>query len=293
MLPNRTLVSRWTVAALALGLALTSAPAPAAKKPKGPDISAYRGLAAWVDIYDDQGWADPEGTVAVMAQYGVRTLFLETCNYQCKADVHRPETVSRWIDAAHGAGMQIVAWYLPGFEEMALDFRRSMAAIEFQSATGHRFDSFALDIEARLVSPVLKRNRRILVLSRRIRNAVGAKYALGAITIPWFYEWGGPFPYAGLDRIYDVFLPMIYFGGRGSGAKNARKNTALNIQEVREGTGNLRTRVHAIGGIADELNAREVGAFVRTANRRHVIGASLYDYFTSGPEDWDRLALVR
>jgi hypothetical protein len=84
---------------------------------------------------------------------------------------------------------------------------------------------------------------------------------------------------------------MIYFGGRGEGAKTARINTARNIQQIRAGTGNLKTPIHAIGGIADDLSEREVGSFVRTAQRRHAIGVSLYDFFTSGAEDWGRLAL--
>lgn len=257
---------------------------------KQASLNAYRGQAAWVDIYDDDGWADPEGTILAMKQFGVRTLFLQTCNYRCVNPVHRPATLSRWVEAAHAQGMNIVAWYLPGFDDMGRDYHRSLAAIEFQSLSGQRFDSFALDIEARQVTPVAKRNRRVLKLSSRIREAVGKSYPLGAITIPWFYDWGGVFPYKGLDRHYDVFVPMIYFSGRTKGAKGARLNTARNIQEIREGTGDPHTRVHAIGGIADELNRREVAAFVNTARRRHAIGVSLYDYFTSGPEDWEKLA---
>lgn len=271
-------------------VALTPAPGPAVRKAVR---TIYGGVGAWVDIYDDPGWADPVGTVAAMRQYGVRTLYLQTCNYRCKNDIHRPATLSRWIEAAHAQGINVVAWYLPGFNKMALDTRRSLAALQFRSEGGQAFDGFALDIEARIVNPVVKRNRLILKLSRTIRQAAGARYPLGAITIPWFYEWGGPFPYAGLNRIYDAFLPMIYFGGRGEGAKTARQNTARNIRQIRQATGNPKTPVHAIGGIADDLNAREVGSFVRTAKRRRALGVSLYDHFTSDAEDWGKLGLWR
>jgi hypothetical protein len=283
------------VAALALllacaAVALTPAPGPAVRKAVR---TIYGGVGAWVDIFDDRGWADPEGTVEALRGYGARTLYLQTCNYRCKEDIHRPVTLSRWLEAAHAAGIRVVAWYLPGLEDMGLDTRRSLAALQFRSAGGHTFDGFALDIEARLVNPVAKRNRLVLKLSRTIRQAAGARYPLGAITIPWFYEWGGPFPYAGLNQIYDVFLPMIYFGGRGEGAKVARVNTARNIQQIRQATGNINTPVHAIGGIADQLNAREVGSFVRTAQRRRALGVSLYDHFTSDSEDWAKLGLWR
>jgi hypothetical protein len=229
--------------------------------------------------------------VLALENEGVKTLYLETCNYSCKDDLHRPNSLSRWLDAAHASGMEVVAWYLPGFDKLRRDTRRSLAAINFQSVGGQRFDAFALDIEARVVTPTQKRNRRILELSRRIRAAAGNGYPLGAITIPWFYDWGGPFPYAGLDGIYDAFLPMIYFGHRTNGPKGARRGVAANVQQIRQATGRRKTLVHAIGGIADDLNAREVGAFVRTSERRHAIGVSLYDHFTSGPEDYAKLRM--
>jgi hypothetical protein len=279
---------RWLAVFLAAFLAFPPLAPPVVAAPR-VKLGAYRGLGAWVDIFDDAGWNDPEGTVAAMAAYRVRTLFLETCNYRCQDDLYRPDLISRWVDAAHANGMRIVAWYLPGFDDLHRDRRRSLAAIRFESASGQGFDSFALDIEARQVNPVGSRNRKILELSKKIRRAAGARYPLGAITPPWFYDWGGPFPYAGLDRWFDVFVPMIYFGGMSNGAKAARRAAILNIEQITDGTGDPATRIHAIGGIADELNGREVGAFVNAAKHNGSVGVSLYDYFTSGPEDWERL----
>src|SRR5579859_3338794 len=76
--------------------------------------SPFRGLGTWVDIYGTE-WADPEAAVAAMAQHGVKTLYLETGNYSHPAPVYRPAEAGRFIDAAHAAGMRIVAWYLPSF----------------------------------------------------------------------------------------------------------------------------------------------------------------------------------
>lgn len=289
---RRILRPRWLAVFLVSSLAFPplASPAAAARRVR---LRAYRGVATWVDIYDDAGWANPEATVTIMAADGVRTLFLETCNYKCKQDLHRPDLISRWIDAAHAIGIRVVAWYLPGFDELHRDRTRSLAAIRFESATGQTFDSFALDIEARLVDPVESRNRSILELSKQIRRAAGARYPLGAITPVWFYDWGGPFPYAGLDRWYDVFVPMIYFGARGKGPRAARRHTIRNIDEILIGTGDPGTRIHAIGGIADELDGREVRAFVRAAERHGAMGVSLYDFFTSGLEDWAALATFR
>lgn len=278
-----------TALAVAVGLLLTPAPAAARKPHRGP----FRGLGAWVDIYDDALWNDPEGTVAGLQLQSVRTLYLETCNYNCPEPLHRPPNMERFIHAAHASGIRVVAWYLPGFDNLRRDLTYSRAALNFRTALGQKFDGFALDIEARLVNPVGKRNHRVIELSRKIRGAAGARHPLGAITPPWFYEWGGPFPYRALEGLYDAFLPMIYFGGRAEGPKAARRNVANNFDQIRGGTGNRRTAIHAIGGIADELGRREVAAFVNATDRRGGIGVSLYDVATSGPEDWQGLTAWR
>ena len=116
-----------------------------------------------------------------MARVGVRTLYLQTGNYSQRADLVRPSALGRFVDAAHAAGLRVVAWYLPSFLYPAQDTRRALAAIRFRSPTGQRFDAFALDIEASLVRHVPLRNQRLLRLSAQLRAATGPGYALGAI----------------------------------------------------------------------------------------------------------------
>lgn len=252
---------------------------------------AFRGLGAWIDIYDDRAWDEPGATVRAIAARGVRTLYLETCNFRCEGDLFRPAAMARLVRTAHEEGMQVAAWYLPGFENVRKDVRRSRKAIEFETADGHRFDAFALDVEALEVFPVETRNRRVRVVSRRIRELVGPGYPLGAITPHGEYPWD-PFPYRMLAAFYDVFLPMNYFAVRDSGARAARRHTAFNIRTIREATGIRNVPIHIIGGVADVMNAKEALAFVRTAREHGVLGASAYDVFTSGPEDWRALRTV-
>src|SRR5438046_1229619 len=129
--------------------------------------AAYKGLATWVDLYDAQSWAEPETVVAMMAQHGVRTLFLETGNYSHASRVYEPDFAARFIEAAHANGMRIVAWYLPDFAHPRHDYLRSLGAIRFRTPDGERFDSFGLDIESSVVQDVQLRNARLLALSRR------------------------------------------------------------------------------------------------------------------------------
>lgn len=283
------------VAAVATALGVVGA---AGSRPTAASLDAYRGLATWVDIYDPSAWKRPEAVVEQMRARGVRTLFLETGNYRQKLDVVRPALSGRFIDAAHASGLNIVAWYLPSFANSARDLRRSLAAIRFRSAKGGRFDSFALDIEASVVKGIELRNRRLLILSGKIRTTVGPSYALGAIIpsprgmqlLPRYWP---TFPYAQLAATYDVFLPMGYFSYRPRDLGGPYGYTVRNVALIRRGTGRPDVPVHTIGGLSDRSSRAQVRAFVRATRDCGVIGASMYDFTTTGVGGWTELRGVR
>ena len=201
------------VVAATLGAPSASTPASAAR---GASVDPYAGLGTWIDVYDGGPGRSPERTVETMSMYGVATLFLQTGNYRRAEDVVRTDLVARFIAAAHDRGINVVAWYLPSLADPGRDFRRTMRAIRFRTIDGDGFDSFALDIESRLVRSPARRTTRLLRLAASIRRAVGPSYALGAIVPsgrrmrldPGYWP---AFPYRGLARSFDVFLPMTYF----------------------------------------------------------------------------------
>jgi hypothetical protein len=257
------------------------------------DLSAYTGLATWVDLYDPHVLARPQSSVAAMAEHGVRTLFFETSNYQMKRGIVRPDRVERFIAAAHAEGLQIVAWYLPSLTDLDRDLRRSLAAVNYTTSTGEQFDSFALDIEATLVRSPSLRNARLLQLSRRLR-AAAPEVALGAIVpsprgmqlLPWYWP---RFPYAELASIYDVFLPMGYFTYRKHYPGGSAAYTRTNIKLLREGTANPLLPVHAIGGLAGNATPSQVRGFERAARNGAAIGSSLYDFASTTSQQWQEL----
>jgi hypothetical protein len=264
--------------------------------PGAASLEAYRGLGAWVDLFEGRAWRRPGAAVADMAAHGVRTLYLETSNYSQRRSVVDPSAVGRFIDAAHARDMDVVAWYLPGFDRVRRDLRRSVRAISFRTPSGEAFDSFALDIEASIVAPASKRTKRLLALSRKIRARVGPDYPLGAI-IPSPFRidrgktWAG-FPYAVLAGIYDVFLPMSYFTFHVEGERRAHDEVAASIPIIRERTGDPTVPIHVIGGIADRASGPEVRGLVHAAREHGVMGASLYNWSLSREHDWAELRRI-
>ncbi len=138
-------------------------------------ISPYKGFGTWIDIFDKPAFQKPKEVVAAIVARGVKTIYLETSNYSQDVAIVRPAATGKLLEAAHAAGLDVVAWYLPSFTRVKRDLSRSLAAIAFRSANGQAFDSFALDIESALVSSAALRNTRLLTVSRGIR-AGGRRY---------------------------------------------------------------------------------------------------------------------
>ena len=267
----------------------------------GVSVRSYRGLGSWVDMYDAPAWDHPAAAAKDLAEHGVRTLYLETANYHLPEDpstMFRPEDAAALIEECHARGIAVVAWYLPGFNDPAKDYARSMAAIRFRTAAGEKFDSFALDIEASVVGNTTLRSRRLLSLSSRIRAAVGRTYPLGAI-IPspagmvMHPTYWPDFPYQMLGGIYDVFVPMGYYTYHGDGYSNAYRDTRDNILIIREKTGRPSMPIHVIAGDGAKSSGSETTAFVRALRELGALGGSMYDWATTSDASWRVLQNVR
>jgi hypothetical protein len=284
----------------------TSAAAPAtvgtaALPAAGPwSLEPYRGLGAWVDVYDwSVEFTGGAPTVSLaqideMAQRGVQTLYIQTGHRRSGADIMEHQRLLDLINRAHSHGMQVIGWYLPMLEDLETDFRRMI-----RPATRLPLDGFGVDIESLAVSDVAERNRRLLALSTRLRGAMGPGKVLSAITPsavhvqvvnPGFWP---DFPWAQLAGAYDVFQPMAYWSVRRAEWKDGERYIGENIDRIRIATGRPELPVHPVGGIADGASVPDVEGMLRASSSRGAIGLSLYDWRTSNPAQWAALAPIR
>jgi hypothetical protein len=293
------------VVALAIGLHLALTPiAPAtpveparsaAQQLQAPDpLRSYRGLATWVDMFDASPWEDPEAAVARMAEQGVTTIFLETSNYKRPNAIFKPKKTGRFLAAAHAAGMAVIAWYVPGFDDLERDERRALKAINHVAESGETFDGFALDIEATVVEDIDQRNRRAIKLSKALRAAVDEDYVLGAIIPDVRSTYWPRFPYVKLDALYDVFLPMTYWTHRfADGPDEVRAYINEQLAHLRSATGDEAVAMHVIGGIAGTTTKREVRAYAKALIAGGALGGSLYDFAITEANEWAELQRLR
>jgi len=283
------------VAALLVALVACAAASPQPRADRAGTLSVYGGLGSWIDIFAGPVWSKPRGVAATMRANGVRTLYVQTGNYSQATDVVRPQAVGALIEAAHAAGIRVVAWYLPSFEKPKVDARRALAAIRFRTPAGEGFDSFALDIEASVEHDVALRNRRLLALSRQLRAAAPAGFPLGAIIpsplgIRRHPHYWPSFPYAPLARLYDAILPMAYFTNYTRTPAGAGEYARGVVAALRASTARPDAVIHLIGGISARAPEAAFAAFDRAASECGVDGLSHYAFPLTTRGEWQRLA---
>ncbi len=265
-------------------------------------LDAYRGLGAWVDVFD---WSSAytggnprvgEADLAALAARGVRTLFLQTARYDRPEpaddllEVNRQQAIAA---SAQRAGMAVVGWYLPMHLDPGHDARRALAALQAPWLNG-----LALDIESRAEPDTGLRNQRLDQLVAQVRAAAGPDAALGAIVVPPTTMedvnaqfWPG-FDWPMLAARLNVFLPMNYWTNRLSDSpwRQAGPSCAENIARLRAHAGRADFPVHMVGGIADRVTAVEVAAMVGAVQGSGAFGASLYDLATTTETIWNPLS---
>jgi len=103
--------------------------------------------------------------------------------------------------------------------------------------------------------------------------------------VPW-----DAYPFRELRRYYDVFVPMSYHTYRLHGEGEVYDYTARATSTLRDWVGDAGVPIHVIGGLAGDSGYDETRGFARAVRDSSAWGASLYDWTTTGPEDWFALA---
>ena len=280
---------------LALAAALTAlvlAPLGAQASPRA-DADVFAGLGTWVDIYDAPAYRSPAATASKIAARGVRTAYVETANDRSTVDVVNPKQLGVFVDELQKRGVRVVAWYLPGFVQPAVDVRRTRAMLSFRTPKGSSFDGVSLDIESLRLKSAGLRTKRLLALSRILRAEAG-ETPIAAITYPSrgferHPTWWPGFPFEELTTLVDAWIPMTYTGGGFRGYDATYGYVARSLRLLRTAVG-PDIPIHAAGGVANRMTGDELKAFVdAVADEGTVTGWSLYDFQTTGPKAWAAL----
>jgi hypothetical protein len=274
-------------AIVAAALAASSAQA---RVPAAP----YGGLGAWISLYTPE-WRNPAAAVGALASRGISTIYLETGRSTSPAALERPTQTAAFLDAAHAAGVAVVAWYYPTFRNWRSDASRALATARFQTLGGQSFDGVAVDIEDPSVRDVSARNARLIAFTRAITSALPDE-PWGAITYPPIgldlnpHAWPR-FPWVHVASSYSAILPMAYWRTRTRTAAGAAWYAAGNLAALRVLTGRSDLAVHLIG--SGGTAPAEALAFATAAVAGGSVGYSLYPAVRIDTASWGALQTVQ
>jgi hypothetical protein len=264
---------------------------------------AFRGLGAWVDVYD-YPHLNPATAVADMKAHGVRTLYLGTARYNSATDILYPADVAAWLAAAHAAGIRVAGWYVPDYADVARDVRRTLAIAGYVSPAGQRFDAIGLDIEYPLNPPgVTAWNQAVGTQLAQVRARTMLPVA--AIVLPPAFmrlypgRWSA-FPWQVLAADANAIAPMDYWTSytpvrrcsAGDAQYCAYQYTRNNVLLSRQYTG---LPVQVIGGSGDAatMTVAQVADYTRAARETAAAGGSFFDYRSTKAGFWPYLEQLK
>ena len=264
------------------------------------NAARFAGFGVWIDVYDwsseytgGKPYVGPSD-VARMASLGAQTLYVQATKKNSANDIVDNGLLQPLIREARKQRMTVIAWYVPSFEDPALDLRRMLAMSRLD------VDGIGVDIESRAVADPAERSRRLVDLSVALRQQLPG-VPIAAIPMPAAQlevvnpsYWPG-FPYKELAPLYDAWMPMSYWTHRtqASGYRNAYTYTAENIDRLRAQLNNGAAAIHPIGGIGDMTTPEDIQGMYRAAAERGAIGGSIYDYRTTSDALWGPLQQYR
>lgn len=272
----------------------------------GPSLDVFAELGAWVDVFDyaprlQKAGTEPRVTpesISDMAALGVKTLYVQVANPDAAPAnqlTDRAE-LGALLERAHEHGIAVVPWFLPRAVVPADDLATMKQIVKLRVG-GESFDGIGLDLESSEVPDIALRNQRTVAFAQQVRKLVGASMPVAAIVYPAVQLevlnttlWPN-FPYEGVDRYVDLWMPMSYYTYRdaASGLRSAYLYSVDSVDRLRKRVGDPDVPVHIIGGLAEDSTPDDYLDMTRAARATHALGWSVYDYATTGTWAWPYL----
>jgi hypothetical protein len=258
----------------------------------------------WVDRFDwTTKWSGRSvppfnlSSVDVVANAGVQTIYIQAAHWSTPGvnDVLEPEKLLPIIDRAHQLGLYVVVWYLPVWQDVNTDLRKTVAIANLD------VDGVNIDIEDRdAVRNLAERTRRLISYSASLRQLLPGRvignniYAVNYLDgVPDYWTqanglpkqnvkwWGGTFPYAGIAPYYDIWMVQNYWTDRASdsGWRDGYRYSVDNITRLRANLGRSDVPIQLIGGVGGaRMTLNDFSGYLQASREQSSFGVSFYDW---------------
>jgi len=160
----------------------------------------------WLPEYVEGG--DPAAIVARAQAAGLSHVYVRTGS--SVDGFYAAAFIEALLPVAHAAGIRVIGWDFPYFDDLNADTARALEAIQYTTPTGDRLDGFSPDIETALEGVNLT-PENAAAYSQTLRNAVGPSYLLIATVPRPSPARQADYPYGRVLPPYDAVAPMVYW----------------------------------------------------------------------------------
>jgi len=198
-----------TTAELPTTAPFTTAPVPpttVAPPPPAPVVPTGKGM--WLWLPDQVEGGDPAAIVARAQASGLTHLYVRMGS--SVDGFNAAGFLDALLPVAHAAGLRIIGWDFPYFDDANADVLRALEAINYTTPTGDRIDGFSADIETPYEGVALTAEIAAAYGSE-LRRLVGPSYLLIATVPRPSPARQGDYPFAAVTGSFDAIAPMVYW----------------------------------------------------------------------------------
>lgn len=266
-----------------------------------PLWAAVSGKGMWLTLGTITG-ATPQAILKAARANQISHLYLESAI--SPLGFHGRDSVAPLIDAAHAAGIAVIAWVYPYLDDVASDVQLTRTVAAYRTPNGQRFDGIAADLERNMDA------WRIRAYSQLVRRYVGAGYLLVGVCYPPQSLPG--YPFAALAQSYNAIAPMDYWHQTRTpygldyhhlayGFAYGYRYAVDSVEAIRRVSGHV--PITTIGQAFDDFgrlemgpyapSAAEVRGFLQGSKSAGAVGASFFQWMTVTEAEWRAIHAFR
>ena len=241
----------------------------------------------WIWLPQDVEGGDPNAIVARAQATGLTHLYVRTGS--SVDGFNGADFLDALLPVAHAAGLRIIGWDFPYFDNVDDDIARAIEAMRYTTPTGDRIDGFSADIE----TPAERVNltpENVVYYAAAIRFEGGDDYPLIATVPRPSNARQADYPYPEVMQWFSAVAPMVYWINQPPDEEAAQAvdylaafgKPVLPIGQAYDGG--------LEGGPPGTPTGDEITAFIDSASAHGAAAVSFWSWQHASDEMWGAIA---
>ena len=244
----------------------------------------------WIWLPDQAEGGDPNAIVARAQATGLTHLYVRTGS--SVDGFNAAGFLDALLPVAHAAGIRVIGWDFPYFDDANGDVLRALEAITYRTPSGDQIDGFSADIETASEGVQLD-PQTASDYGASLRANLGPGYLLIATVPRPSPSYQESYPYAQVVASFDAIAPMVYWineppdqeAGDAIDYLSQFGKAVLPIGQAYDGS--------LSGGPPGTPTGDEIENFIDAAQQHGAAAVSFWSWQHASDEMWNAIAAAQ